>query len=615
MAEEKILDEKLIEKLNRKYAGDKTVSYMGNSSLPSEKSTYQYDKDRVAVIKKCHSDILFFAESFFYIVNLDDGKEKIKLHDFQKEALLNFMKYRKNIMCFSRQSGKTTLLTIYALWLCTFFEYQSVVIVANKEKTAQEILDRIKLAYMELPNWIKPSVKSWGKQETPFGNGSKIQISATSGDSIRGKSVSALLLDEMAHVDKSVINDFWAAVYPTISSSKKAKVLIASTPNGVGNKYYTLWNQTRGSSDWGRTEIPWYRVPGKTPEWEKEERIALGDDLFEQEYNCKFLESGESALDEDLYNELQAGCHQARVTLEDGKYKVFKEPDLENRIYVAGVDVGEGVGKAASSVCVLDITEITNIEQVATYHDRETGVYDFSTKLHEIMIHWGKPPVAIERNNCGGTVINKFVNDFHYPNVVDFAMKQGGYSYDSLRGITSSTNTKHHGVTNMFYWLKSKQCVRLKDVGYLHELNTFIRHKNNKWGARKGDDIWDDRVDSLCWALILLHEDVVKKYFSVLSWDGNKKPFQVKPLYEIYNSRDGKYRHMMGTEENNWGVDTVLITSGNDADAMFNPDILELNRSGWYMPEQLDENGSPPRPYHEDGYDKGLVGSPLIGFF
>jgi len=86
-------------------------------------------------------------------------------------------------------TSNTTLMTIYALWLVTFCEYQSVIIVANKEKTAKEILERIKTAYEGLPNWLKAEVArgGWNKEEILFQSKSKIQISATSADSIRGK--------------------------------------------------------------------------------------------------------------------------------------------------------------------------------------------------------------------------------------------------------------------------------------------------------------------------------------------------------------------------------------------------------------------------------------------
>jgi len=183
-------DDELIEELNKKYAGDKVVPYMGRTNLPTDKSEFEYDKDRLGVILRCHENILYFAQHFFYIINLDEGKQKIRLHSFQRDALRLFRDNKRSIMCCSRQIGKTTLMTIYALWLITFFEYQRVVIVANKEKTAQEILERVKLAYEELPNWIKPTLKDggWNKQEIAFSNGSKIQISATSESAIRGKS-------------------------------------------------------------------------------------------------------------------------------------------------------------------------------------------------------------------------------------------------------------------------------------------------------------------------------------------------------------------------------------------------------------------------------------------
>lgn len=74
---EKTEVELLIEKVNETYKGDKTVPYMGNNSLPDSKSTYEYDKNRVTVIKKCHKDILFFAENFFYILARSKDRKSV----------------------------------------------------------------------------------------------------------------------------------------------------------------------------------------------------------------------------------------------------------------------------------------------------------------------------------------------------------------------------------------------------------------------------------------------------------------------------------------------------------------------------------------------------------
>jgi hypothetical protein len=738
--------EALIEKVNKKYKGDKTVPYMGNNSLPDPKSQYEYDVDRVNVIKKCHEDIKFFAENFFYIISAGK-KQKIKLRDYQLRGLECFQNYNKTIFNTSRQIGKalaldtpiptpsgwttmgelkdgdivydengnpcnvlhahdimydrdcyevefdcgekiiadgghlwftqsrternrgfigsvkttedilknikfnhrikkcyevdnntcdktkyhyiksikkidsvpvrcitvdsenslylcgknyipthnTTLMGIYVVWLTTFFEYRQVLVVANKADTAKEILSRIKLAYEELPNWIKPGTTGWNKLSVEFKNGSTVKISATSADAARGSSLNCLVVDEAAHIEAHILEEFWSAVYPTISNDEDARILMSSTPNGVGNLFHELWEKSQeDNSSWGSLKVYWHEIDGRDESWAKDKRRDLGDEKFEQEYECKFLESGGSNIPEDLYNELAKGCIQPRIELTqfDG-YKIYKEPNLEDRIYVAGVDIAEGVGECNSAIQILDVTDMSNIEQVAVYANNEVGPNEFARQLNEIMMHWGKPPLAIERNNTGGGLVIKAMDtEYHYPALVNFAFKQGRVDYGHLKGITSSTNTKYYGVMNMFYFLKTHRRVRLRDIKTLEELNTFVRHKNEKW-ARKSDSYYDDRVDALIWALICVHEAVAQQFFTVNMWDDNKKPFGLEPLYEIYGRGANRYR--FGTEDNNWGVDKLVMPSG-----MGDPFIDEMNDVGWLLPEQDAQRGwrsYEPSPY------------------
>lgn len=595
--EVKIYYDTLIEKVNKQYKGDKTVPYLGNPQLPSGRSEFEYDKDRALVIQKCHEDIVFFAENFFYII-AESKLEKIQLRDYQVKGLKLFQNYKKTIFNTSRQIGKSTLMTIYALWLVTFFEYKNVIIVANNARTSKEILSRIKRAYEQLPNWIKPTIgNSWGKELVEFSNGSGLMISATSADAIRGFAVNCLIFDEAAHIEEHMLQEFWTSIKPTISADPNARLLISSTPNGVGNLFHELWDKAIGgeADDWGTLSVKWYEITGRTQAWADAERRELGDDKFEQEYECKFLESGGSNIPEELYNELQSNCISPRVELPqfDG-YKIYKEPDLDNHIYVAGVDVAEGVGQNYSTIQILDVTDMTNIEQVGVYANNTTGPSEFARQLNEIMMHWGKPPLAIERNNSGGgVVITSMDKDYHYPCLINFAFKQGRVDYGNLKGVTSSTNTKYHGVMNMFYFLKTHRRVRLRDIETLKELNTFVRHKNERWG-KKSDKYNDDRVDALIWALICIHEAVATQFFTINMWDDNKKPFGLEPLYEIFGKQGGRYR--FGNEENNYGADSIIFSTGND----FDPFIQEMNNSGWLLPEQDAQRGwrsYEPSPY------------------
>ena len=156
---------------------------------------------------------------------------KIKLHTYQKRILRSLRDHRFVCMLASRQVGKTTLMTIYALWIACFFEDQRILIVANKEQTAINIFKRVRLAYEKLPNYLKPGTVEYGKTSMSLGNGSSIGISTTSSDAGRGDSCNVLILDELAFIDNHLVQQFWSSVYPIISSSKKSKIFIVCTPS------------------------------------------------------------------------------------------------------------------------------------------------------------------------------------------------------------------------------------------------------------------------------------------------------------------------------------------------------------------------------------------------
>jgi hypothetical protein len=80
--------------------------YMNNPSLPTADAQFEWTPEMVADLKKCKENILHFAESHFYIISLDEGKQKITLHPYQKRALRMIRDNRFSIMLFSRQSGK-----------------------------------------------------------------------------------------------------------------------------------------------------------------------------------------------------------------------------------------------------------------------------------------------------------------------------------------------------------------------------------------------------------------------------------------------------------------------------------------------------------------------------
>jgi hypothetical protein len=166
--------------------------YMGNKNLPNVNWKGEYTKQQIRDLKKASTNILYFAENFFYIVNLDRGREKIKLYSAQKRALRKMRDNRFFIQLASRQIGKSTMMTIYILWQAIFNNDQRILLVANKEATAIEIFQRVRMAYEELPNWLKSPVKEYAKTSMTLENGSRIGITTTTGTAARGQSVNCV---------------------------------------------------------------------------------------------------------------------------------------------------------------------------------------------------------------------------------------------------------------------------------------------------------------------------------------------------------------------------------------------------------------------------------------
>jgi len=256
---------------------NKTEFYLGNPNLPAADAVIAYEPWMIKELEKAKDNILYFAESFFHIINLDRGREKIKLHSCQKRVIRKMRDNRFFILLASRQIGKSTIMTIYMLWYACFMNDQRILLVANKESTAIEIFQRVRMAFEELPIWLKPGVKEYGKTSMTLDNGSRIGITTTTGTAARGQSVNLLIIDECAFIESHLVEEFWRSVFPIITSSKKSKVFICSTANGTDNLFHKIYDGAeKEENGWGYDKIMWDEVPGRDEKWASITRQALG---------------------------------------------------------------------------------------------------------------------------------------------------------------------------------------------------------------------------------------------------------------------------------------------------------------------------------------------------
>lgn len=505
--------------------------YKGNENLLRGNSLFKWTPQMKEELKLCAKSILHFAENYFYIIT-EDGKEKIELYKYQKSLLKAFKNNRFNIILSSRQSGKTTTITIYALWLVCFQTDKRITIVANKENTAKEIFARIKMAFEQLPVWMKPSVKSWRRDGFQLSNDSAITVSTTSSSGPRGTTSNLLIIDEMAHCPNDLMKELWKSAIPIISSMKKSQVVVISTPNGTENKFYDLYLESqKPNSEWHLEVVNYWDVPGRDEEWKKKTIALMGSkEDFDQEYANVFHEPGKTAIDPELLESLKTQCKEPLLVMDDGCYKIFSEPN-PNSFYAIGVDVGEGIGRSNTVAQILDFSDLTNIKQVALFASNQMSPFHFGTRLMGILDDWGRPPILIENNNNGQQVLDVLCHTHNYESVVTYNIEGNSkhYNKENRFGIYNHTNTRYRGVINFRYWVNSLKAVQLYDMDTLLELNNFVQHPNFTYSKRKNDD-FDDRVMSLIWALFILDPAIAEKYYNILEIDDQGRPLKIKPI-------------------------------------------------------------------------------------
>jgi len=271
---------------------DTFVGYRGSNNLKKSGVAIEWTPELIQEFVKCSDDPIYFAENYMKIVNVDKGLMTIPLYDYQKEIILTAKDHRFTVAECSRQSGKTTSITVFVLWYIIFNPNKTVAILANKADTAREILSRVQLAYEHLPKWLQQGVVEWNKGSFVLENGSRVLAAATSSNNIRGYAVNCLIIDEAAFIDGW--NEFFTSVFPTISSGESTKLILISTVNGL-NHFYKITSLAReGKNNYKLISVPWDRVPGRDEKWKQE--MLSGMNFDHEKFNQEFCITGDTEV-------------------------------------------------------------------------------------------------------------------------------------------------------------------------------------------------------------------------------------------------------------------------------------------------------------------------------
>ncbi|MEO1083679.1 MAG: hypothetical protein AAFY88_05505, partial [Acidobacteriota bacterium] len=84
-----------------------------------------------------------------------------------------------------------------------------------------------------------------------------------------------------------VSDELYLSIRPMLAVSG-GRLMALSTPFGTRGWWYEAW---RSTEDWHRFEIPATECPRISPAFLQEERQAMGEWWFAQEYMCQFLDA------------------------------------------------------------------------------------------------------------------------------------------------------------------------------------------------------------------------------------------------------------------------------------------------------------------------------------
>lgn len=426
---------------------------------------------------KCSMDALYFAKNYYKITTIDKGFILFDMFDYQEQLFRDFQDNRFNVVTQARQSGKTTVVAAFLLWYALFHGDKEIAVLANKEKQAIEILDRIRKAYQDLPFFLQQGAEKFGSTLVEFENGSKIFAYATSSDSIRGRSVALLYIDEVAFIENDF--EFWESTFPVIASAQTSKCILTSTPKGQRGLFYDIVTKANPEhpayNSFHLTEVPWWRVPPYRDEqgWEEKQRARLGDARFDQEFGIKFRGSVGSLIPTKCLERMCSSLYQ-----EPNEFTKIYQDYRENRIYVGMADTGKGVEGDYSVFTVVDVTEYP-YSIAAKYRNNTIPPMLYAYTISDIATRYGTCPVLVETNNdVGGQVITILHHEIEYENIIYTSTdnKGTGKRIGGRRpepGINTTRKVKAIGCANLKSLIEREMLI-INDQETIDELGTFI---------------------------------------------------------------------------------------------------------------------------------------------
>jgi hypothetical protein len=188
---------------------------------------------------------------------------------------------QRMLLLASRQAGKSSVAAALALQTALLRPRSPVLLLSPSLRQSGELYRKVVDLFGALGRPMGVSAESALRLE--LSNGSRVVSLPGDEKNIRGFSgVALLIIDEAARVEDAL----YCSVRPMLAVSQ-GRLAALSTPFGKRGWFHDEWH---GEGEWERVKITAEQCPRISPQFLAEERRALGERWFNQEYRCEFSE-------------------------------------------------------------------------------------------------------------------------------------------------------------------------------------------------------------------------------------------------------------------------------------------------------------------------------------
>lgn len=481
--------------------------YKGNNALKKASVQTNYTREEISEIAKCIADPVYFFKNYVYIVSLDHGRIKFNPFDYQVEVIHACLNNRFTLFNVARQQGKTITMCAVILWEILFNKDYTVGIVANNASKSREILGKIREMYEELPWFLKIGVRTWNKGKIELVNRRVVFAGPATIASLRGYTINRLYIDEGAFIDNDV--EFFTAAYPVISSGKDSKLTITSTPYGL-NLFHKLHTDGKaGRNKFKVFDYDWTFHPERDEAWKETTIGNIGKEKFRQEFSIQFLGSSNTLIEGDVLGRL---TWQEPINNDTENTRIYFAPEKDH-IYLACVDVSEGLGRDHSVINIIDITS-SPFQQVFVYNNNYISPWEFPSIIYPIVKKYNDAYLLIESNSIGKIVADTMHYEYDYDNQINTVTIKGDekirFGNNSI-GIKTTKKNKSIGCATLKLLIEDN-ILLVNDFMSVQELYTFVK-SNTSFEAEPGkyDDIIMTLVSFAWFTTQTFFDDITKK--------------------------------------------------------------------------------------------------------